>query len=327
MGLRFTLLTVILAASALLATPAAGSASAAPRPGPRRVVRFKARGSHGYKIWVYAPLGRRSRVAIDVEDFKGGAQYVATGTVTPTRIDASFGRLGRISMHFKPSGKVLHSHIEGDASCPNGARARSGTFSGTFRFRGEQGYTEVDLHKVEGGVGAPTAPINAKEELDLGCFHEEALAEPPRPTTLSLPFDKGEALVPGALYLYGSAPTATGHAFIGASPFVIKGLKSKAPVTLVIAMVQEEVEGVKIGRITLGAGKSAEVLPDSGTLDTTTLTPGAPFTGSATYTAGPTGTGTLEGDLSVPMLGAGSVPFAGPTFQAQLLRPETQTAK
>lgn len=326
MAQRVTLLAAVLVALALTPSAAAGSVPVrAPVRG--QVVRFKARGTNGYKIWVYAPLGRHSRVAIDVENFKGGAQYVATGTVTTTHIDASFGRLGRISMQFRPSGKVLHSHIEGDPSCPYGARARPGTFVGTFHFIGEQGYTKVDLHKVEGGVGAPTAPISAKEELSLGCFHEETLAEPALPTTLSLPTGKGEELVPGALYFYASAPTTTGRAFIGASPFVIKGLKPKAPVTVVVAALQEEVEGVRIGRMTLGAGKSAEILPDLGTLDTTTLTPGAPFSGSATYTARPSGTGTLEGDLRVPLPGAGLVPFAGPTFQAELQRPETSTGK
>jgi hypothetical protein len=321
---RLALVTAVLTVLALLASPAAGSVLGPRTAGRGRVARFQARGAQGYKVSVFAPLGQQSRVAIDVENVKGGAQYVATGTVTATRISASFGRFGRIDMRFKPSGKVLHSHLQGDASCPYPAQAQLGTFVGSFRFLGEGGYTKVDLHRVDGGVGDAEAPFTKKEELSLGsCHQEEALAEPLLPTTPSLPFGKGEELKPGGLYLYASAPTAAGHAFIAASPFFAKGLPLKYPATVVIGMVQEEVEAVRIGRIVFGGGRSANVLPDHGTLSSTILTPGAPFTGSATYLAGPSGTGTLAGDLSVPMPGAGTVPFAGPTFQAELLRPET----
>jgi hypothetical protein len=321
---RLVLVMAVLTALAPFASPAAGSVLGPTTAGRGRVVRFKTGGTHGYKVSVYAPLGKHSRVAIDVENFKGGAQYIATGTVTATRISASFGRFGEISMRFRPSGKVLHSHLEGDANCPYPAQAHLGTFVGSFRFVGEGGYTKVGLHRIDGGVGDATAPFDEKEELGLGsCHQEEALAEPLLPTTASLPFGKGEELKPGSLYLYASAPTATGRAFITAAPVVIKGAPLKYPATFVVGMVQEEVEAVRIGRIVFGGGRSTEVLPDLGTLSSTILTPGAPFTGSATYTADSSGSGTLEGDLSVPMPGAGTVPLAGPTFQAELLRPET----
>lgn len=319
-------MVAVCTAFALLASPAVGSVLPSPAPAQGQVVRFEARGTHGYKVSVYAPLGRGSRVSIDVENNKGGAQYVAAGNVTATRISASFGRFGRISMHFEPSGKVLRSHLYGDSSCPHPASARVGTFSGSFLFVGEQGYTTVDLHRVDGGVGAATAPFSNKEELGLGCHHEETLAETALPTTLPVPFGGGAELVPGGLYLDAIAPTEFGHTYIFAGPLTISGAQPSIPTTLVIGLVQEEIEAVRIGRLVLAGGPSAEVLSDPGTLSTATLTPGAPFTGSATYTAGAGGIGTLDGDLDVPMLGAGVVPFAGPNFQAELLRPETSAA-
>src|ERR1700755_1209569 len=106
-GLRVRrLLYVGLAISALvalLASPAAGFSLFGPGAAGKggKVVRFVARGTHGYKDSVYAPVGPSSPVTITVESREGSAQYVATGTVTTTRVRASFARYGRISMRFR----------------------------------------------------------------------------------------------------------------------------------------------------------------------------------------------------------------------------------
>ena len=81
------------------------------------------------------------------------------------------GKLGDVSYRFLPSGQVLQSTTEG-GGYPLHAKARLGTFVGTFRFRGEGGYTAVTLHRIRGGVGAPTAPINRREG-GLGCPHAD----------------------------------------------------------------------------------------------------------------------------------------------------------
>jgi hypothetical protein len=70
--------------------------------------------------------------------------------------------------------------------------------------------------------------------------------------------------------------------------------------------------------VAFGGGKTAAVLPVSMTGEAT-LTPGAPFTGSATYVPFSTDSGGLTGDLAVPLAGAGSVPLTGPSFQAYLI--------
>jgi hypothetical protein len=77
---------------------------------------------------------------------------------------ASFGKLGKVSLHFRPSGKVRRVKIP--KTClkhrPPVVSARLGTFVGTIKFRGERGYTTVSAHRVKGGIGDPLA-IGDKE--------------------------------------------------------------------------------------------------------------------------------------------------------------------
>ena len=315
---RLVPLLAALLACALLASPAAGESLLGPGEAGvgGNAVRFWATGTGGYKVGVYAPLGPHSRVTITVENRNGVAQYVTTGSVSSTKVTADFGRLGRISLRFRPSGKVLRTTIHGDVECPFHAAARVGTFVGNFRFEGEGGYTKIAAHKLAGGVGAPTAPFDKREEKSLfGCHQEQRIAELAFPAD---PLRKLEEEEPAGGPSFGAvATTANGKIFLAGAPVVIKGAPTKHPTTFVFALVQEEVEGIRIGRAAFGGGETATVLPVTAS-GGATLTPGAPFTGSATYAPSPTGPGTLTGDLAIPLPGAGPVPLTGPTFQAFL---------
>ena len=280
-------------------------------------VRFWTTGTGGYKVEVYAPVGPHSKVTITVENHKGAAQYVATGSVSSTKVSTDFGQIGRISLRFRPSGTVLQSKTVLNKQCPAHAAARLGTFVGTFRFEGEGGYTKVTAHKVQGGVGAPTAPFDKQEQRAiLGCHQEQRIAELAIPAN-PLQTIKEEEVKSGPS-LGAIATTTTGKIFFAAGPVVLEGGQEKNPITFVFALLQEEVEGIRIGRVAFGGGKTATVLPVSAS-GAATLTPGAPFTGSATYTPSPTGPGTLTGNLAIPLPGAGPVPLTGPTFQAYLI--------
>jgi hypothetical protein len=140
-----------------------------PQSSPK-VARFNLLGTNGFEVSVFATVeGPHSTVDVSTESLKGGAEYETEGLVTANRIRASFGQLGAISLRFYPSGRISHSHVFGDKSCPSGAKARLGDFQGVFHFRGENDYTSVDAHRISGGVGDPTAPIDHREETSLGC--------------------------------------------------------------------------------------------------------------------------------------------------------------
>ncbi len=128
----------------------------------------------------------------------------------------------------------------------------------------------------------------------------------------------------GAPGLLAAATAAIGTIHLICSPALENGAPLNPPITFVIAfLLQEEVEAVRIGRLAIGGGKSSQVFPVGGSPAAgATLTPGSPFSGSATYTPGSGGTGTPGGDLSVTMPGAGAVPLGGPGFEAELLLPQ-----
>ncbi len=98
---------------------------------------FKVHGTHGYSIAVLirndhsvtASVYKRGRIAI----------YRAPATVDggPLSFAASFGKLGSVSMSFKPTGgpsRIIHV-------CGKRFLMRRGHFAGSFSFKGEGGYT------------------------------------------------------------------------------------------------------------------------------------------------------------------------------------------
>lgn len=65
--------------------------------------------------------------------------YAAPATVTPTRLDADLGALGRFSAEIVPSGRTkLFRGCDGEAR-----RLEPRLYRGTFEFQGEEGYTEA----------------------------------------------------------------------------------------------------------------------------------------------------------------------------------------
>jgi hypothetical protein len=305
-----------------LAFASAGAVQGAPaRPtNPKsspQVARFYLHGTHGYKVSVFATVeGPGSPVRIVAEDHKGGAEYRAPGTVTPSRIQASFGHYGEISLRFHPSGQVLRSDISDDKECPSGAKARIGTFTGSFRFRGEDAYTAVNVHRMEGGVGAPTAPIDHREEISLGCPNANRTYIV-SPGQVPQSFEEDESATAG-MTAVASAP---GEAIIfAAAGFSLRHSEkpgAKPESCLFAALTEEARESIQIARVVFGAGPGSECLLDR-SLGSLTVTPAAPFSGTATLRLGADGTTSWTGSLAVPFPGRGTVSLAGPSFESKL---------
>jgi hypothetical protein len=284
-----------------------------------RLARFSVPGTHGFKVIVLASVeGASSPVRIVAEDRMGAAEYQTLGTVTSSAINASFGQLGRIALRFHPSGRVLHNHVSGDPECPSGA-AQLGEFTGSLSFRGEGGYTTVSTHRVAGGVGAPTAPIDHHEELSLGCPNAN------RHTFIAPPGQLPPSLHENSSGFRELSAVATGPGettAFGAAGFSLRHSETAATdpeSCLFVALTEELREAVQIARF-IAAGGPGRECPLAGSPASVTVTPPAPFSGTATLQRNGDGSTSWTGSLGVAMLGREPVALAGPLFKAELSR-------
>jgi hypothetical protein len=87
-------------------------------------------------------------------------KYVAPDFPGPESINAKLGAFGTISVSFQPNGRHKVTRVglgAGSERCQGAEKIvrQLGTFSGTIRFAGENGYTAVDLTSAEGSIGTP----------------------------------------------------------------------------------------------------------------------------------------------------------------------------
>jgi hypothetical protein len=204
-GLGAALVLAALAASAAPSAAAARGHSAARGAGrgaPVRSASFTVRGTHGYTLNVRSERGivtivsAAQRPPVATISARGGVRAANGGDVTastyyafgssadPRRVDPALGPLGRISVSFKPSGRthVIRLGTTGAAWRCDGPRRivrHLGTFVGTIRFHGENGYTRVDRARARGSVGtSPSAEGCATIEPAPGAGPGDPLTAP-----------------------------------------------------------------------------------------------------------------------------------------------------
>jgi hypothetical protein len=120
---------------------------------------------HGYEVQAFT-FG--TAVVLDVfrkhpHHMRVDTYYVARGVSTPQRLQATFGRYGKISMRFR---SARSEAVRNRVICRQGRRFRQrrGLFVGNFRFKGEAGYVSVALHRAKGSVLTPAGrcPLSRK---------------------------------------------------------------------------------------------------------------------------------------------------------------------
>jgi hypothetical protein len=272
---------------------------------------FTVRGSNGYLITVFGAAGgaERSTVSLSASRGASNATYTTEGTVSPTRMEASFGRLGALSLRFRPSERVRHVIVPPRCRVkgfPAVAEARLGAFVGTIRFRGEGGYTTISDHRIRGRVGEPWAVLRGGGEdqcLSLGSGTNEA---------------------PGALLSASSPGEATSFGATAEPPFSAP-VTAPSPVMLVQGLgsyrfdgsTLEDRSGMLISRSTSATGAAADFIFNS-TLSSATVTPPAPFSGVGTFGRTADGSSTWTGSLNVSLPGRRLVKLTGPRFKSSL---------
>jgi hypothetical protein len=263
---------------------------------------FTLRASNGYRVTVSADAeGQTDDVELDADGPDGDVQYRVPGKVTADRIQARFGDLGRVSVRFRPSGRLRDVRVP--RKCmkerPAVVTSRLGSFVGTIRFHGELGFTQVSAHSAQGGTGDPLSNTPRKLQCE---FHESAAERERELESVRLNGSPANANISfGASRLFGDLPVPSeSHA-----PLPPEGDRY-----LFIVLASEKVGPMSILRSSAALGESTDFVFDPA-LTSATVTPPAPFVGSGDLLRQPDGRDNWTGSLAVPLPGLGTVSLTG----------------
>lgn len=291
---RLTILVLLLVGMVLSSSP--GAYAAAP---PEEEVGTTAtdpyaspfgltvRSSNGYYLSVNSARGHRVEVEASGPD--GSITYTAPGIVTDGGIHANLGKYGQIDMHWVPNGRVREVREKCHYKGVKKHFYDAGSYVGVLRFRGGGGFTSVHLHRVAWRRSWYSA---------LGaCGYSLSTGEP----GAGIVIEAGER----------------GHISTPVHFFVYKPHRG--------AKVEYSAHSnQKTGRITI----TRHAFVDGGTHSltaageypsvTATISPPAPFYGTATFEPSGPEKGTLTGTVGVEFPDHTKVALAGKDFEADL---------
>jgi hypothetical protein len=315
-----------LAAVALLAIPAAAMAGpldipAAVPPQFRALVRSRLHSAEpksvsesrldlktrqGYEVSV---VGVGDVVAVEVipsQDFASArgksplrsaavTAYVARGTATHNRIEASFGDLGRVAVRFHPSGRISRSKPRSQCKGADRITSRFGVFAGSVRFTGEDRYVSVHANRAKGWIRSPVHLHCASRHLQASAKRDSRpVTGPPSFSPTILAADWRQAL--------------------DSTDFLAFQVGRK---TLFLAVTEQSKGSLAEVRYALAIASSKDFVSDDA-LTSATVTPRSPFAGKGVYSAAPDGTKAWTGSLSASFPGAPHLPLTGPQFEVAL---------
>jgi hypothetical protein len=268
---------------------ASDPASSVSFDGPEAQAEFSRKASNGYSILFEINRGKASLTARSNE---GAVIYSGKGSLVDGRVQFGLGKLGRISARFKPDGSV--DRLRPPKFCKGREQVvRSGAFIGSIKFRGESGYTRLNVHRISGTMASPRS---------WKC--------PDTPDRLS----GNSASLPAVL----SAFTPHSHVL-----FVAIDGSELLPFQFFIARRSERQGALRINRSVLAEGEPVS-FNASGNLSSATVSPPKPFSGTASFKRNEDGSTEWLGTLSVALPGVESTALTGPTFTAKLAKPRTE---
>lgn len=246
---------------------------------------FRLEGSNGYTVYVVGMpgYGKRSGGLLVYAHVKGRTvRYQAPAVVSEESIEADLGELGRVSVTFHRSGRPI-SAVCGDREI----RFDSGSYEGMISFHGEEGYTSVEATTVPGDINFLLSLC------DEGVWFSEGGAGRPRGAEL---YVRNPGLGQG-LSLTKRRP--------GAAASIVAWMREYTP-----------------GGISIERYAEARIPGDDFTYDrrlrTATISPPAPFAGSARFDRGKKAGQRWRGDLIVDLPGRSDVPLTGASLRAYL---------
>lgn len=265
-------------------------------------------GSNGYTLSIHGGTGLPVTLTMAKSVRRGVlyATYSVDGRVTSEGISANFGRLGHLSASFRSSPRLP------DSGC-GGRRLihRKGTFVGTIRFRGEQGFSSVSATRARGyllrrctpsSVPRPAAPKARTSEHSAEFFetHFVAAARSSRRSVILDSSNVAEIRPNGQL---------------------------RDVSALLLAELEEERGRIEIERTLIAVSSPMQTSPLGTTPVTASLKPRRPFGGMGTYVEEMGSPAGWNGDLTVDLPGAKDLRLAGPAFTPILCRGKSGTEK
>jgi hypothetical protein len=249
----------------------------------------------GYDIGV---IGAEEAVALVVSRDHASTAYVAKGTASGGRIDASFGKLGRVAVRFQPAPTRSRANPRRGCRGANRRLVRRGVFVGTIRFRGEDGYVSIDAKRAEGVV----------EGIAPRCAHHSA-SPPPRG-----PAQQAEGLA-------GDPLEELEASFVGASWRENVSSASVAGIGIFGSVLFFATTGESTGQLAklrfASATSGERGLSFNDALTHARIAPPAPFAGTGVYKAAPDGKKTWSGSLAASFPDT-RLPLVGPQFNPEL---------
>lgn len=267
------------------------SLSFADAPGATSAFRVDA--ANGYKVLVWA-FSRRAdgqgNVTLIASREKGGVIYFAPASVTPTAIHADLGSLGRIDLQFHPSGIVKQESSRCDK---HPVSFEAGTYQGTFEFHGEEQYTQAEATSVHSRI----RPI-----LNLVCSG-------------SIRGELSGDDIPGARLRLSRRRD-------GRTITLQFNKNSQRAHARFEASVKEQHREVAITRVVADRAMPGSAFDFADDLQTATLSPPSPFSGSATFHRDAASANRWTGDLMIDFPGESNVALTGASVRSALVHAE-----
>jgi hypothetical protein len=253
---------------------------------------FRLKGSDGYSISVF---GSHSQVSLAASGHHASVSYTTSGLVSSKWMKARFGRLGRISVRFHPSGPPRLVRPAGNCR-GKGKLVEAGRFVGTIVFEGENGYTAVHTSRTRGRMVRTSKQVcsNTGEGGDGGgTFHW---------TILSASSESN------GIFFTAFKIASKAHPALDGTGFEAMIIEIPSRKLTILRSISTDAD--------LNAFATTE---SGGRITSATITPPAPFTGSATFQKVKGSHGTWTGSLAGNFPGRGEVGLAGPEFSAEIL--------
>jgi hypothetical protein len=235
------------------ATPAENFVSVATSESGVVATGFKLHGSHGYSISAVAysdGTGDKGEIDFIAHRHDASVSYRAPAIVTAKTIQADLGGVARVDVVLRPSGRQKRVHLKcfGDA-----VTYEPGTYEGVIEFNGEEGYTRARKRHV---TQLPALLLFAGSgSCGSGYGETTGYSEP-------------GARLRGASFAHGRSLS-----------FQVNKNSPQAK-TVFTASLKERRDGILIDREVAGSAPSSAFRFDP-YLRTATLSPHAPFSGSA----------------------------------------------
>jgi hypothetical protein len=253
---------------------------------------FKLHGSNGYAISVVAysgGIGEKGAIEFTASRHNESASYRAPASVTADAIQADLGSIAKVKVIRRPSGRERTVHPK----CLGGAQTyEPGTYEGVIEFNGEEGYTRAKENRV---AQLPAWLVFSNQGPCGGGY--------------------GEASGPGE-----PGARLRGISFAGGRGLFFQVNKNGPRTrTVFTASLKERLDGIRIDR-TLGGEAPASAFRFGQHLRTATLSPPAPFSGSASLSLSRNSFSPIwTGDLALDFPGRAAISLAGGDVHVSLV--------